>query len=167
MDPVNPVLPNPSSGFSRRGGFSLVEVVLAIGVLAFAVIPIIGTIMVAMESSRLSQLDMEKTLLTRTVRSHLQTEASSGMQRFDDLVTELRGAGGRTTYLAADGRLLPHSGSPPTNAYARCQIAIGANGYSSNAPDRAIATMTFQFPAPAYATEYKTIIPLARYGTLW
>lgn len=170
MDRVNPVLPNPSSGFSRRGGFSLIEVVLAIGVIAFAVIPIIGSLAVAMESSRLAELDMKKTLLTRTVRSHLQTEAASGLPRFDNLVSELRtsgASGGRTMYLAEDGRLLPSSGTPPTNAFARCQVAIGPGGFSTNEPDRAIASMTLQFPAPIYNTEYKSIIPLSRYGTLW
>lgn len=164
---VNPIKPYRRAGLSRREGFSLVEVVLAIGVIAFAVIPIIGTLMVAMESSRLAELDLKKTLLTRTVRSHLQTEASSGLERFDDLVTELRAAGGRTMYLAEDGRLLPSSGTPPTNAFARCQVAIGPNGFSTNAPDRAIASMTLQFPAPIYNTESKSILPLSRYGTLW
>lgn len=152
---------------SRHGGFSLIEVVLAIGVMAFAVIPIIGSLAVALDSSRLAELDLKKTLLTRTVRSHLQTEAAAGLTRFDNLVTELRASNGRTIYLGEDGRLLPFSGTTPTNAYARCQVAIGPNGFSTNAPDRAIASMTMQFPAPIYNTESKTIIPLARYGTLW
>jgi type II secretory pathway pseudopilin PulG len=155
------------TGDSSHRGFTLVEVVLAIGVIAFAVIPIIGSLAVAMESSRLAELDLKKTLLTRTVRSHLQTEAASGLTRFDNLVDELRATGGRTIYLAEDGRLLPFSGTTPTNAYARCQVAIGPNGFSTDAPDRAIATMTLQFPAPIYATEFTTILPLSRYGTLW
>ena len=161
---VNPIKPYRRAGLSRREGFSLVEVVLAIGVIAFAVIPIIGTLMVAMESSRLAELDLKKTLLTRTVRSYLQTEATSGLERFDDLVTELRAAGGRTMYLAEDGRLLSPTN---TNAFARCQVAIGPGGFSTNAPDRAIASMTLQFPAPIYNTESKSILPLSRYGTLW
>ena len=58
---------------SHRSGFSLVEVSLAMGILAFVVLAILGLLGVGMTSGRSAQTDTALTAATRFAVSSLQT----------------------------------------------------------------------------------------------
>jgi len=62
---------------NRQSAFSLVEIVLALGVVAFSVIAILGLFPVALDAARESQRQTTATLIAQTVFSELKTTGST------------------------------------------------------------------------------------------
>ena len=62
---------------NQQSGFSLVEIVLALGVVAFSVIAILGLFPVALDAARESQRQTTATLIAQTVFSELKTTGST------------------------------------------------------------------------------------------
>lgn len=68
----------PLSAFRfSKAAFSLVEIVLALGVVAFSVIAILGLFPVALDSARESQRQTTATLIAQSVFSEIKTTGSS------------------------------------------------------------------------------------------
>jgi type II secretory pathway pseudopilin PulG len=61
----NPILPSSWFDASRRAGFSLTEIVIALGIFSFAIVGLIGLFPVAMDSARVSR---EETLVVNIAR---------------------------------------------------------------------------------------------------
>lgn len=68
--------PTPST--ERAGGFSLVEVTLALGIIAFALVGIMALFPVAMKSARESMEETKATLIARQIFADLKAGALEG-----------------------------------------------------------------------------------------
>lgn len=65
---------------SRKTAFSLIEIILALGVIAFAIVGIMGLFPVAMKSAQESQRETRATLIAQQIFSDLRT--GTGTNRF-------------------------------------------------------------------------------------
>jgi uncharacterized protein (TIGR02598 family) len=66
--------PDPAIRFNRFSGFSLVEVVLAIGIVSFALLTIIGLLTISLSASRGAAEDTNLALMSPTVASVLNAQ---------------------------------------------------------------------------------------------
>ena len=76
----------PSPTARRSGGFSLVEVVIALGITSFVIIAIIGLLSTGLQSSRESAEDTSLALMAQTTTSLFRAQPFSnvfGSVRFD------------------------------------------------------------------------------------
>jgi len=69
---------------SRRGGFTLVEVVLALGIFAFCIVAMVGLMQVALSSSRDSRVDSSVAGLISNLSADLKSQAPDALEAFDD-----------------------------------------------------------------------------------
>jgi uncharacterized protein (TIGR02598 family) len=115
--------------------FSLVEVVIALGIISFAVIAIVGMLPVALKSSQDSMRETDATLIAQRIFSELKT-GSSGNRSVttapDGISTHnINLAANSTNYLAftQDGTVQAHTNSAnPTPSYDfYAQISISTN----------------------------------------
>lgn len=65
---------------SKKTAFSLIEIILALGVIAFAIVGIMGLFPVAMKSAQESQRETRATLIAQQIFSDLRT--GTGTNRF-------------------------------------------------------------------------------------
>ncbi len=147
-----PVKPKLSAPETRRGGFSLVELVIAIGIVSFAMISIIGLVSVTVTTHENSSTDAVFSIMTETalqeVRNYntsansLYSGATSGYS-FTKLATQFSATTGKPGYIYfdVDGQItadsaatLPNSGGNPVlNASSSTaeSTEMGYNGGSS------------------------------------
>jgi uncharacterized protein (TIGR02598 family) len=114
-------------------GFSLIEVVLALGIISFAIVGIIGMMPVAMKSAGDSMRETDATLIARRVFAELKTGTGGNRTLFISAngTTNLNLAATSTNNLAFSEDGLPQalflSTNAPVNAaydyYARISIA--------------------------------------------
>lgn len=71
---------NCSLGRRSKAGFSLVEVCLALGVFAFAILSVVGLLVIALDTSRETQRDSTLTSIIRTMDVDLRTATTSTAQ---------------------------------------------------------------------------------------
>lgn len=115
--------------------FSLVEVVLALGIISFAIIAIVGMLPVALKSSQDSMRETDATLIAQRIFSELKTGSGSNRSVTtdpDDTSNHMINlAANSTNYLAftQDGTVQTHTNTPNPNPscdfYA--QISISTN----------------------------------------
>jgi uncharacterized protein (TIGR02598 family) len=117
---------------SSHWGFSLVEVSIAMGILAFAVLAVLGLLGVGMNSGRSAQIDTALTLASRFAVSSLQTN-------HPDLVD------GANFWFNIDG--LPLSGS--NDAHFQC--VVRTNAPAESAPRLIGLRLEFRHPLAAPA----------------
>jgi uncharacterized protein (TIGR02598 family) len=141
--------------------FTLVEIVIALGVVAFCIVPLIGTLAVAYQQGRDSQAKTEVALVLQSMETALRASANRGTNSFADLRTKLP----LTNYFAEGGRYLGANASVSgtTNFY-RC--VASANALQANANSFGISIVV-QYPPPAYQQQVTNQISLFRYGTRW
>jgi Tfp pilus assembly protein PilV len=133
--PASPLAPQ-----THPPAFSLIEVVIALGIIAFAIVAIVGMLPVALKSSQDSMRETDATLIAQRIFSELKT--GSGGNR--SVTTNPGGtsnqiinlAANSTNYLAFthDGIVQTHTNTPAPNPsydfYA--QISISTNTGISN-----------------------------------
>lgn len=121
--------------------FSLIEVVLAVGVISFALVAIIGLFPVAMQSALDSQRETQVAFIARSLFSELQRVDdnkayitvtkpldSGGQQRLSQGRIEeidLNTAGSEDFYFDMDGKML--DGDGPTAVY-RAEVSVNRTG---------------------------------------
>lgn len=66
------------TGYTRVVGFTLVEVTLALGLLSFMLLAVIGLLSVGLESGRTAQVDTVQSLMIRQLQAFTRTNAPSG-----------------------------------------------------------------------------------------
>lgn len=120
--------------------FSLIEVVIALGIIAFAIVAIVGMLPVALKSSQDSMRETDATLIAQRIFSELKT--GTGGNR--SVTTDPGGTSNRIINLAAnstnhlaftqDGIVQTHTNTPaPTPSYDfYAQISISTNTGISN-----------------------------------
>jgi uncharacterized protein (TIGR02598 family) len=113
---MNDIVPPQRHG-SEMHGFSLVEVVLALGVISIGVVALIGLLTISTASSRLSDEDTVVAAMARQVDTELHN------MQFANLPT-----GGATWYFDNEG----HHLATAANAVYQCQIILtGDTDYDS------------------------------------
>jgi uncharacterized protein (TIGR02598 family) len=119
--------------FHQQGtqGFSLVEVVLAIGVAAFSLLPVVGSLPVGLESVQEAMVQAAKANICRELRGELQQISfKSGSDvstvRIDSLASV-------KYFYTREGMMV--SGSTSTNAYYEASFAVGDGSYSKQDGD--------------------------------
>lgn len=150
VGPVLKVSRNRQSIMTIRAAFSLVEVVLAIGILGFCMIPIMALVPMAMTTSRQSMDRNLETRMVQTVRAHLQQHPYSTLPATTNFSFD--GEGFERTGESADGPAhfeiraenLPSTGLPGTQSSVRLgtsQLSLvnlvrgQTNTYSIHLPD--------------------------------
>lgn len=110
----------------RRGGFTLVEIVLALGVVSFSLLAIIGTLPVGFESMQESMMHAAQANISRELRGEFQqisfkSEDGSGVP---PAIAKLTGT---TYFYSQEGMVLTGS----ANAYYAAKFDVGAGSASS------------------------------------
>lgn len=139
---------------ARQSGFSLVEVVLVIGIVAFALIPLIGSLAVAHDTSRAAQENMDVALVFQSTRSIVEkmepATRRSGLN-----------AAGFEYFFTQGGRFLG-SNAADDQVHYRVRVIPDAAGSS---PDLARVVLRAEYPAPSFATRTETPATLFYYGS--
>lgn len=120
-----------------RRGFSLVEISLAMGILAFVVLAVLGLLGVGMSSGRFAQTDTALTAAARFAVSCLQTNNPAAMA-------------GTNFWFSADG--LPLTSS--NNAHFQCVVAT--NSPAASAPRLVGLRLEFRHPVSVPAAARAT-----------
>jgi uncharacterized protein (TIGR02598 family) len=127
--------PAPPQIQKHPPAFSLVEVVIALGIISFAVIAIVGMLPVALKSSQDSMRETDATLIAQRIFSELKTGSSGNRSVTTDpngiSTHNINLAANSTNYLAftQDGTVQAHTNSAnPTPSYDfYAQISISTN----------------------------------------
>jgi len=77
MSPTSSIPPRVRPKLSGRNGFSLVEVVIAIGVIAFALISIIGVLGISLKAHEDSSVDSVFSIMTETALQEVRNDNTS------------------------------------------------------------------------------------------
>ncbi|MBE7157616.1 MAG: Verru_Chthon cassette protein B [Rhodospirillales bacterium] len=134
----------PPRRFVRRrtGAFSLIEVVLAAGILAVAVIPVVGLLAVGLTSSKDSTTGLAVSNIVRSLRADSQTNACSF---FNDTRTSPQ-----THYFTEGG--YPTAGDTNTNAFYKVDVSWNAPASSVTSSTSArVVLVNISYPYPANA----------------
>lgn len=100
----------------QHSAFTLVEIVLAIGLTTFAVLPLVALLALAQSLNREAREKMELALVMESARAILQAEAALPGAGFPNLAARLR-SGGATNFFAQTGRFLGTNSSNPETYY--------------------------------------------------
>jgi prepilin-type N-terminal cleavage/methylation domain-containing protein len=156
-----------------RQGFSLIEIVIAIGIVAFAVVPIIGSLVVAQTNARLAQRDFEICQVTRSTEALMRARSAFGSSNFSALVTVLSNSPGAEFFFNKGGRLLtnvsyPNPSGIDANAHYRVVARLNTSTVPATVPtNRATAQLVVSYPAPDYQESVTNPVSLFPYGTSW
>jgi uncharacterized protein (TIGR02598 family) len=151
-------LPNPTKSVS---GFSLVEIVIALAVIAFCLVPIIGLLGIASKNGQGAEETTDSTLVLQSQETILQT------QSFDSLTSQLKtGTPSPIYYYAAGGRYLGQTITTANSSLVlyRCTIQQTTTQLSAITDDRLCANLLIQYPAPGYAKQKTFPVSFFRYG---
>lgn len=129
----------------RQGGFTLVEVVIAIGLFTFCVIAMVGLLQVALSSTRDAQTDSAIAGLMGNLSAKLDSLSES----------QLAGLQSSNRFFDAVGGPLEQGNDPA--AYFRVRFepvsasAVNETFALTNAPDFHVWTVAVDYPAPGFA----------------
>ena len=112
--------------------FSLAEIVIALGILAFALVAIIGLLNVGLRSSKDAQIDTIKAATTRSILSSIRTNAPASYA-------------GETRWFNFDGS----TNANGVDAYFECLIATNAPPPPVSAQRMTGVRIEFRYPLSA------------------
>ena len=141
--------------------FTLIEIVIALSVIAFCIVPLIGALGVAYQQARESQEKTEVALVFQSMEAILQGSVNRGTNSF----AALRASLPRTNYFAEGGRHLGTNASTPgvTNFF-RCITTT--NALATNSDSYGVRVVV-EYPAPSFNKKATNQLSLFRYGTRW
>lgn len=158
----------PVSFVSRKAaaGFSLVEVVLALGIVAVVLIPLIGLLVVAQQQNRESREKTEIALILQTVESALRAESQLGTvgiaNRFNQLRTVVSTGSGTNWYFGVGGRRITGA-DPQNNALTQYRARFFSTNHDAN---RIVGVVTISYPrAAGFPNTNSFPLAIYRYGT--
>jgi uncharacterized protein (TIGR02598 family) len=149
-----------TSRFSHRGAkmaFTLIEVVMAMAVVSFALLAITGLLPIGLQTMRDSQNDQATGTIANQIRGDLQQIAFTTDPNNPNPQVVLSSLASSTNYYTVEG-LKTNSATTAAQVYYRATFAItnaGVNGLgfggTTTVPNNAAAvTVTLGYPAPAY-----------------
>ncbi|CAN5531467.1 hypothetical protein BH09VER1_BH09VER1_23160 [soil metagenome] len=131
---------NASAGLSHRSaGFSLVEVALALGIVSFALLAIVGLLGVGLSSGKSAQVDTMQTAAARSLLAAIRTNSPSAVS-------------GATSWLNYDGS----TNASASGAYFQCTITTNAPPPGVLAANMVGLRLEFQYPLSAAVANRKT-----------
>ena len=139
-------------------GFSLVEVVIALGIVSFAVLAIVGMMPMALKSAQESMRETDSTLIAQRIFSELRTgsggnrsvskDTNTGPNSFTNISLTSHNSTNNFLAFKEDGRVLTNATTAPANAdydfYA--QISVFTNTGVAN-----LSRVQIDITAPAAA----------------
>lgn len=146
---------------SSRSGFSLVEVALAVGIVSFAMLGVLGTLSVGLQSVRDSITETAKANIAGHLRGELQRIPFSPVQ---DSTYTIDTLSSQTYFYSRDG-LLTDSTDP--RAYYKAVFAVTNAGVVSSSADNSAAfqpdsarnvTVTLKFPVGVSTGDQQTSV---------
>jgi prepilin-type N-terminal cleavage/methylation domain-containing protein len=141
--------------------FTLIEIVIALSVIAFCIVPLIGSLGVAYQQARESQEKTEVALVFQSMEAILQGSVNRGTNSFAALRTRLP----QTNYFAEGGRHLGTNVSTPgaTNFF---RSITTTNALATNSDSYGVRVVV-EYPAPSFNKKATNQFSLFRYGTRW
>jgi prepilin-type N-terminal cleavage/methylation domain-containing protein len=160
----------PPGNSPHPQAFTLIEIVIALSVIAFCIVPLIGALGVAYQQARESQEKTEVALVFQSMEAILQgsvnrgTQGSSVNQSTNSFVA-FRTSLPRTNYFAEGGRHLGTNVSTPgaTNFF---RSITTTNALATNSDSYGVRVVV-EYPAPAFNKRATNQFSLFRYGTRW
>lgn len=132
MRPAKPKSPGPD----RRSAFSLVEVTMAIGIFAFAIVAVIGLLAVSMNSDKAAASDSVLALMTQDVTARLRGQPFATLAALPGYAdTDLN----PDFYYSMEGSLTPVTHA---DAYYSCRVARRATA----SPNLDCLSLEFRWP---------------------
>ena len=144
---------------SSRSAFSLVEVALAVGIVSFAMLGVLGTLSVGLQSVRDSITETAKANIAGHLRGELQRIPFSPVQ---DSTYNIDTLAGQTYFYSRDGLLT--DGSDPRAYYKAVFEVTGAGVVSASNPasfqpeSARNVTVTLKFPVGVSTGDQQTSI---------
>ncbi len=120
-------------------GFSLVEIALALGIVSFALLAIVGLLGVGLSSGKSAQVDTMQAAAARAFLSAIRTNSPATFS-------------GATNWLNYDGS----TNASATGAYFQCVITTNTPPAGVAVTDMLGLRMEFQYPLGAAAANRKT-----------
>jgi uncharacterized protein (TIGR02598 family) len=117
-----------------RNAFSLVEVTMALGILSFALLAIIGLLNVGLGASRTAQIETMQSTIVRSILASVRTNNPGGFT-------------GDTHWYAFDGTETNESA-----AFFQCVVSTNTPPLSISSGDMAAVMVRFQYPVSAPPT---------------
>jgi type II secretory pathway pseudopilin PulG len=136
-----------SRGLRRRSAFTLVEVVIAVGLVGFVLTAILGLAALAANETKNADLKARLAWITESTTSEFQS------QRFSTALGDLP----VTTYRDFSGMPLPDA----NGAYFRCDVLNVTPVPSS--PNFALLQLTIRWPSPSLTSKNVSLISLFNY----
>lgn len=145
---------SPKSKPAVSAAFSLIEIVIVLGIVAFALIPLMASLIVAYDQNEAARKITERALIMQSCESLVRNTRPA------DLKTKLS-SGSLVYYFAEGGRYTGTQYTTP--AYYRCTATPVAGGPQTN--QRVCALMTISYPAPAYPNSFSFPVGSFNYGS--
>jgi uncharacterized protein (TIGR02598 family) len=142
------------AGYFRRvhsAAFTLVEVVIAVGLVAFVLTAILGLVAIAINETKNADLKVRLTWITEQVTSEFQS------QRFATALASVPTNGSAIFYWDYSGTRLPNS----NGAYFACRVSnVTPANFSTN---MALLQVSIRWPAPQLTSTNVSLISLFNY----
>jgi len=157
-------MPSPLPTLAHQAAFSLIEVVLALGITSFAIISIIGLLSFGLQNSRESAEDTNLALITQTTTSLLRSLPFTNILNSATFATNNTNA---NYFFDVTGDLTRDAtGAPATvpNADSLFACTLARRTPPLSTPGKAIATPTARrwlFPVPPPPSRPPLILPLS------
>jgi len=154
QEPRTPTLRIPRR---RAKGFSLVEVVLVLGIVAFALIPAIGVLAMAYRSSAEARTNMAKSMVLQSAVAVLQNTERARLQ-------QALGGGGLEMGFGEAGRYLGTNASSSSDLFYRV-TATRTPGAPATNIFREDVVLEIAYPPPAFNETNRMPVRLFGYGS--
>jgi len=146
----------PSAAAVSRHAFTLMETAIVLSIIAFAVIPLVGSLVQAWVANAEARSSTEIALVLQTCTTLLHNQGP------DKLGEALDSSGRLEWYFADSGQWLGGGGGGDPAPFYRCTVTRSA-GAQSHALVSALVTIAY--PAPDYRKETTYPVSVFRYGT--
>jgi uncharacterized protein (TIGR02598 family) len=136
-------LPLLVSDARKSAGFSLVEVVVAIGILAFAIVAVIGLLSVGLKSGREAMSSVEAAHAASVLMSSWQTTTNAQVPQLPSLTNSVSGWASNSFYVSDAGLPVVQ----PADAAFRVEVQV-----DQALPGEIAATVSLRFHWPSQST---------------
>lgn len=118
-----------------RAAFSLVEVTMALGILTFALVAIVGLLNVGLNAAKSAQIDTMQSTISRSLVASIRTNSPANYT-------------GGTNWYMYDGSPSPDAGG----AYFQCVVSTNSPPSSISPTNMVSLRVEFQYPVTASPT---------------
>lgn len=145
--------------FQKRDafGFSLIEVLLVVGIVALVLIPAMGALAMAYRSSNEARKNMEVSIVLQSASAAIRSMASDQLRQALD-------EGGLDLYFAEGGRYLGTNAANASNLFYRVSATRTPGSLVTNSFRQEVA-LTASYPSPAFSDSNTMPVSVFGYGS--